>query len=187
MSRKFLESLGAEFKPNLLYTGMTVPGEYVTDRKEITSVFSREAYLLAYRRKKASMSADIMYIIVIAVIIGVIVMYNLGIMSFTEKTREIATLKVLGFYQNETAQYVFRENMILTAIATLFGIPMGIALLRYVMAQVVIKNMYFGCRLAPLSYVYSIVLTFLFAVLINLALRRKIDKIDMAESMKAIE
>ncbi|MBR3748414.1 MAG: ABC transporter permease, partial [Firmicutes bacterium] len=131
------------------------------------------------------------YVVVIVLVcsgaLAFIVLYNLTNISITERRREIATLKVLGFYQNETAQYVFRENMILTAIATLFGIPMGIALLRYVMAQVVIKNMYFGCRLAPLSYVYSIVLTFLFAVLINLALRRKIDKIDMAESMKAIE
>ena len=131
------------------------------------------------------------YVVVIVLVcsgaLAFIVLYNLTNISITERRREIATLKVLGFFQNETAQYVFRENMILTAIASLFGIPMGIGLLRYVMAQVVIKNMYFGCRLAPLSYAYSILITFLFAVLINLVLRRKIDAIDMAESMKAIE
>ncbi|MBP5749329.1 MAG: ABC transporter permease, partial [Firmicutes bacterium] len=131
------------------------------------------------------------YVVVIVLFcsgaLAFIVLYNLTNISITERRREIATLKVLGFYQNETAQYVFRENMILTAIASVFGIPMGILLLRYVMAQVVIKNMYFGCRLEPPSYAYSILLTFLFAVLINLVLRRKIDSIDMAESMKAIE
>lgn len=135
----------------------------------------------------SSMDYVVVIVLVCSGALAFIVLYNLTNISITERRREIATLKVLGFYQNETAQYVFRENLILTAIAALFGIPLGIALLRYVMAQVTIKQMYFGCRLAPLSYVYSIVITFLFAILINLVLRRKIDAIDMAESMKAIE
>ena len=179
-----------------------VKNAYVNFRKD-TEVHRAAADLLSsdevvavtlaadLRNTIGSLLKSMDYVVVIVLVcsgaLAFIVLYNLTNISITERRREIATLKVLGFYQNETAQYVFRENMILTAIATLFGIPMGIALLRYVMAQVVIKNMYFGCRLAPLSYVYSIVLTFLFAVLINLALRRKIDKIDMAESMKAIE
>ena len=138
-----------------------------------------------------SLLSSMDYVVVIVLVcsgaLAFIVLYNLTNISITERRREIATLKVLGFYQNETAQYVFRENLILTAIAAVFGIPMGIALLRYVMSQVVIKQLYFGCRLAPLSYVYSILITFVFAILINLVLRRKIDSIDMAESMKAIE
>ncbi|MBR5641029.1 MAG: ABC transporter permease [Firmicutes bacterium] len=138
-----------------------------------------------------SLLSSMDYIVIIVLIcsgaLAFIVLYNLTNISITERKREIATLKVLGFYQNETDQYVFRENLILTGIAAVFGIPAGIALLRYVMAQVTIKQMYFGCRLAPLSYVYSIVITFVFAILINLVLRRKIDNIDMAESMKAIE
>ena len=135
----------------------------------------------------SSMDYVVVIVLVCSGALAFIVLYNLTNISITERRREIATLKVLGFYQNETAQYVFRENLILTAIASLFGIPVGMALLRYVMAQVVIKQMYFGCRLAPVSYAYSILITFLFAILINLVLRRKIDAIDMAESMKAIE
>ena len=134
-----------------------------------------------------SMDLVVLIVLVCSGALAFIVLYNLTNISITERRREIATLKVLGFFQNETAQYVFRENLILTGIASLFGIPAGLALLRYVMAQIVIKQMYFGCRLAPLSYVWSVLITFAFAVLIDLALRVKIDRIDMAESMKAIE
>ncbi|MBQ2083943.1 MAG: ABC transporter permease [Firmicutes bacterium] len=134
-----------------------------------------------------SMDLVVLIVLVCSGALAFIVLYNLTNISITERRREIATLKVLGFFQNETAQYVFRENLILTGIASLFGIPAGLALLHYVMAQIVIKQMYFGCRLAPLSYVWSVLITFAFAVLIDLALRVKIDRIDMAESMKAIE
>ena len=138
-----------------------------------------------------SLLSSMDYVVVIVLVcsgaLAFIVLYNLTNISITERKREIATLKVLGFYQNETAQYIFRENLILTGIAALFGIPMGIALLRYVMSQVTIKQMYFGCKLAPLSYAVSIAVTFVFALLIDLVLQRKIDNIDMAESMKAIE
>ncbi|MCR4804117.1 MAG: ABC transporter permease [Clostridia bacterium] len=135
----------------------------------------------------SSMDYVVVIVLVCSGALAFIVLYNLTNISITERRREIATLKVLGFFQNETAQYVFRENIILTGMAAVCGIPMGMALLRYVMAQVTIKQMYFGCRLEPLSYVLSIVITFVFALLINLVLRRKIDGIDMAESMKAIE
>ena len=134
-----------------------------------------------------SMDLVVLIVLVCSGALAFIVLYNLTNISITERRREIATLKVLGFFQNETAQYVFRENIILTGIASLFGIPAGLALLRYVMAQIVIKQMYFGCRLAPLSYLWSVLLTFAFAVLIDLGLRLKVEKIDMAESMKAIE
>ena len=134
-----------------------------------------------------SMDLVVLIVLVCSGALAFIVLYNLTNISITERRREIATLKVLGFFQNETAQYVFRENIILTGIASLFGIPAGLALLRYVMAQIVIKQMYFGCRLAPLSHLWSVLLTFAFAVLIDLGLRLKVEKIDMAESMKAIE
>ena len=134
-----------------------------------------------------SMDYVVLIVLVCSGALAFIVLYNLTNISITERRREIATLKVLGFFQNETAQYVFRENIILTGISALFGIPMGMALLRYVMAQIVIKQMYFGCRLAPVSYVHSVLITFAFAVLIDLVLRVKIENIDMAESMKAIE
>ena len=94
---------------------------------------------------------------------------------------------MLGFYPNESAAYVFRENMILTFISSLFGLPMGYALLRYVMHQIKISSFYFGCRTTLLSYVLAVVLTFVFAAVVAFLLYFKLEKIDMADSLKAIE
>ena len=115
------------------------------------------------------------------------VLYNLTNINITERIREIATLKVLGFYQNETAQYVFRENIVLTFLGMLVGLGLGILLHRFVMAQIIVDLVHFKVNITPLSYVYSIVLTFLFTFLVNLVMRRKLEKINMAESLKSVE
>lgn len=131
------------------------------------------------------------YIVVIVLFcagaLAFIVLYNLTNITITERTREIATLKVLGFYMHEQNLYVFRENLVLTVISAACGIPMGIALLHYVMAQIQISHMYFGFRLTPLSYILSFVMTFLFTAIVDLALTYKTKRINMADAMKAIE
>jgi putative ABC transport system permease protein len=126
-------------------------------------------------------------VLVCAGALAFIVLYNLTNISITERIREIATLKVLGFYANESAAYVFRENMVLTGLSALVGLPMGILLHRYVMAQIKINSMYFECRIAPISYVYSVLLTFVFAVVVMFFLYFKLERINMAESLKSIE
>ena len=156
-------------------------------REDVLSVSLSQDMMTTVDSMLQSMDYVVLIVLISAGALAFIVLYNLTNISITERKREIATLKVLGFFQGETAQYVFRENLILTGIASLFGIPLGILLLRYVMSQVVIQSMYFGCRLAPVSYVLAVAITFVFAVLIDLVLRRKIAAIDMAESMKAIE
>ena len=143
------------------------------------------------RTRVKNMLENLNYIVFIVLVcagaLAFIVVYNLTNITITERTREIATLKVLGFYQNEQDSYVFRENILLTGISALCGIPMGIALLNYVMAQVKISNMYFGCRLSPLSYILSIVVTFLFTIIVDGVLMLRTRRINMAEAMKAIE
>ena len=143
------------------------------------------------RTRVKNMLENLNYIVFIVLVcagaLAFIVVYNLTNITITERTREIATLKVLGFYQNEQDSYVFRENILLTGISALCGIPMGIALLNYVMAQVKISNMYFGCRLSPLSYILSIVITFLFTIIVDGVLMLRTRRINMAEAMKAIE
>lgn len=94
---------------------------------------------------------------------------------------------MLGFYPKESAAYVFRENLILTGISALCGLPMGYALLWYVMQQIKIGSFYFGCRAAPLSYVLAVALTFVFAAVVGFLLYFKLEKINMADSLKAIE
>ena len=143
------------------------------------------------RERVGSMLKSMNYVVLIVLVcagaLAFIVLYNLTNISIGERRREIATLKVLGFYPGESAAYVFRENMVLTGISALAGLPMGYALLWYVMRQIRIGSFYFGCRAAPLSYVLAVALTFLFAAAVAFLLYFKLEKIDMADSLKAIE
>ena len=122
-----------------------------------------------------------------AAALAFIVLYNLTNINITEREREIATIKVLGFYDGETNRYVFRENIILTVLGALLGLPMGTLLHAYVMGQIKIDLMCFDVRVAPLSYLISAALTLVFGLLVNLALRRKIRTIDMSQALKSIE
>lgn len=135
----------------------------------------------------SSMDYIVLIVLVCAGALAFIVLYNLTNITITERIREIATLKVLGFTVKEQNAYVFRENLILTALSSLFGIPFGIFLLRYVMSQIKISTFYFGCRLAPLSYVWAIGLTFAFTFFVDKMLTVKMKRINMAEALKTIE
>jgi len=132
---------------------------------------------------------DIIVVIVVvcAAALAFIVLYNLTNINITERIREIATIKVLGFYQKEVATYVFREINMLSALGSLFGLLMGKGLHYYVMAQVQVDGMFFPCWIAPTSYLISLGLTILFTWLITHSMRPRLKKIDMAESLKSIE
>ena len=100
---------------------------------------------------------------------------------------ELATLKVLGFYDGEVGSYVYRENVLLTVLGILAGVIMGFFLHRYVILTVEVDLIMFGRSIEGLSYVYSILLTVVFAVLVNFGMLFKLKKIDMVESLKSAE
>ena len=143
------------------------------------------------RERVDSMLSRLDYIVVVIVLcaaaLAFIVLYNLTNININERVREIATIKVLGFHQNEVAAYVFREINILSVLGSLAGLGMGKALHAFVMAQVRIDSMTFACRIAPLSYGISVALTLLFTLVISMGMRPRLRKIDMAESLKSIE
>lgn len=126
-------------------------------------------------------------IILCAGILAFIVLYNLTNINISERIREIATLKVLGFYPNEAAHYVFRENLILTGAGAVFGLGLGVALHAFVMNAIKVDMMYFKPHISFLSFAVSIVITFVFAMIVNAIMRRRIDNIDMAGALKSIE
>ena len=134
-----------------------------------------------------SLDYIVLIVLVCAGALAFIVLYNLTNIMITERTRELATLKVLGFYLKEQNSYIFRENLVLTLVGILCGVPMGMALLRYVMSQIRISSVYFGCRLNPASYLLAGGVTLIFALAVDLALTGKTRRIRMAEAMKAIE
>ena len=144
-----------------------------------------------FRSRVATMMQSLRYIVLVVVVgaaaLAFIVLYNLTNINITEREREIATIKVLGFYDGETNRYVFRENIILTVLGALVGLPMGKLLHAYVMGQIKIDLMCFDVRVAPLSYLISAALTLVFGLLVNLVLRQKIRAVDMSQALKSIE
>ena len=134
-------------------------------------------------------SLDLMIVVITAcaAFLAFIVLYNLTNINITERIREIATIKVLGFYKSETAAYVFRENLILTAFGAVAGLGLGKLFHAFVMSQVQVDQVSFNVRVLPMSYIYSIVLTFVFAVLINLCMTGKLERVSMTESLKSVD
>ncbi|NLW21830.1 MAG: FtsX-like permease family protein [Tissierellia bacterium] len=116
-----------------------------------------------------------------------VVLYNLTNVNISERIREIATIKVLGFYDREVSAYIYRENIILTLIGTLVGLVIGIFLHRYIMITVEMDNIMFGLELEPKSYLISILLTMGFAAFVNFAMYYKLKNIEMVESLKSID
>ncbi len=129
----------------------------------------------------------VLLIIICAAGLAFIVVYNLTNINIIERLREIATVKVLGFFRRETAEYVFHENLVLTGAGIVLGVFLGIGLHRFVMARIVVDMVYFPVRIAIKSFLLAIVLTFVFTLLIDAFMSRRMDKINMAESLKAVE
>lgn len=130
----------------------------------------------------------VVYVLVIAAaLLAFVVLYNLSNININERRRELATLKVLGFYDKEVSAYVYRENVMLTIIGTALGVVFGIFLHRYVITTAEVDMTLFGRQIKPMSYLYSVALTFVFAALVNWVMHFKLKKIDMVESLKSIE
>ena len=138
-------------------------------------------------RSFASLSIVVLLVILCAGALAFIVLFNLININIGERIREIATIKVLGFYDGESAAYVFREVNMLTALGALLGLPFGKLLHAFVMQQIHTDGMCFDVRIAAMSYVYSLALTALFALLVRLVMSMKLKKINMSESLKSVE
>lgn len=134
-----------------------------------------------------SLNYVVLLIISCAAFLAFIVLYNLTNINITERNREIATLKVLGFFKNETASYVFRENILLTMIGALTGLLLGKYFHIFVMSQINIDMVSFKVQVKPVSYLISVLLTLLFAGIVNLFMSAKLEAIDMAESLKSVD
>lgn len=138
-----------------------------------------------------SIMGNLFYIVLLTIIcaaaLAFIVIYDLTNININERMREIATVKVLGFYPAETAVYVLRENILLTVLGALVGVPLGILLNSYVVGKIKIDLVFFLPRILWPSFLYAIALTLLFSVLVDLIMAVKLNRIDMAAALKAAE
>lgn len=163
---------------------------YITELLSSDSVMNVEP-VTQIKKSFDNLLSTIEYIVVVIIIasgaLAVIVLYNLTNININERRKELSTLKVLGYHNEEVASYVFRETTILSLIGTFTGLPLGILLHTFVVKTVEAVNLMMGRTISAKSYIFSAVITLFFSMLVSLILYRKLKKIEMVESMKAID
>ncbi len=194
MNQKTYENL---FKEDAELNQLYVNVEDGVDVKKVSTLFMKEDDVSTvivskdiednYSDMMASLDYVVILVVVCAAMLAFVVIYNLNNINITERIREIATIKVLGFYKEESNSYVFRENFIMTLIASLVGVVLGYFLHQFVMTQIKVDNVAFDIHVEEVSYVISVLLTLAFNQIVNWTMSGKLEKIDMAESLKSVE
>ena len=134
-----------------------------------------------------SLDVIVLVLVICAAMLAVVVLYNLTNINISERVREIATIKVLGFYNMETANYIYRENIILTLTGALIGLPLGNVFVSFVVEAIQMDMVMFPKYVTPISFFYGFALTILFSLFVNFIMFFRMKKISMVESLKSIE
>lgn len=181
------------FAPNTMYINMAEgkdayeTGARLSEQENVLNVTVVEEVKNMISNTMKMLDVVVWLVIGCAGALAFIVLFNLSNINITERVREIATIKVLGFYPRETGAYVFRENLVLTFMGIVVGLPLGKLLVSFVISQIKVDMFIIKETLFPISYVLTVVLVFLFLKLTDWVMRGKIESIDMAESLKSIE
>lgn len=187
MSRSAWEEMGGDFVPNIVYTRMSVPSDIKTKRSEVSSASSKEMLIEMLQNSKEVAYTTSYILAVIAIVMGMVVLYNLGVLSYIEKTREIATLKVLGFHSNSIRFILLQQSLVITAAGAILGVPFGVIMLGKLADMVM--DIYFDMVVdpSPMPYFGAILGTFMVSVLVNIFVSSKVKTIDMVEALKSRE
>lgn len=153
----------------------------------VTAVSRTDSLRQSVLRGLEGVDYAVIVVVVAAAALAFVVLYNLTNINITERLRELATLKVLGFNDTEMSRYIYRENIFLTLFGILLGLGMGKLLHQWLVLTVEIDMAMFYRQVEPMSYVFSAILTVVFSLLVNLAAKKKLRKIDMVESLKTVE
>jgi len=140
-----------------------------------------------FNKTTESINSVVIILIISAGVLAFVVIYNLTNININERKRELSTIKLLGFYDSELALYIYRENIILTVIGSLTGIAVGILLNNFVIYSAETNIMMFMREINPIYFLYSVLLTISFSIIVNLAMYKEFGKIDMIESLKSAE
>ncbi len=166
---------------------MEEAGEKILERDEVLSLSYMKDIEKRLNDMLKSLNLVIIVLIVSAGMLAFVVLYNLNTINIAERKRELATLRVLGFYNPEVAAYVYRENILLTLIGTIVGAGLGKILHLFIIETVEVPAAMFGRIINLPSYIYSFLFTILFSMIVNGVMYFKLRKIDMVESLKSIE
>lgn len=159
----------------------------IVNHDYVNSITFNESVLNNFRTMANSLDLVVWVLLIASMSLAFVVLGNLTNVNISERQREIATLKVLGFRKNEVQNYIYKENNVLTFIGAIVGIPVGTFLHHYIMKQVEMDYIMFGRSVQPLSYLYSVMFTIVFGHLVNFFMRKKLKNIDMIESLKSVE
>ena len=155
--------------------------------RDVVSAQFSDTLAESFQNSIQSINTIVLVLIVSAGALAFVVLYNLTNINITEREKELATIKVLGFYDGEVSSYIYRETALLTLIGTGFGLLLGIAMHQFVIRTAEVHMVMFGRSVYGLSFVWSALLTILFSLIVNLVMHWKLKKISMVESMKAPE
>jgi len=162
-------------------------GASLITRDDVASVTYYSEAATKFAETIKSLNGIVWAMIASAGLLAFVVLYNLTNINLSERVREIATIKVLGFHNREVAAYVYRENFLLTGIGALVGLVVGVALHRAIMTSIEQDNIMFGNYVAPLSFVGAVALTLVFGVIVSAVMYPKLTGIKMVESLKSVE
>ncbi len=184
ISPKYAEKLGLDVKADSIYTSTEKAD--IKAESAIKSVQSKQMIIDSFDTFNEIMNMMVAVLIVAATVLGIVVLYNLGVMSYTERYREMATLKVVGFRNRKIGKLLISQNMWVTVIGVIVGIPAGIGTLSFLVTQLA-SEYEMRISVSVLSIVVSAVLTFAVSLLVSLMVARKNKKIDMVEALKGAE
>ena len=185
MTRKYMESLDIEYKPDSLYTNIDLSGN--KDIEGVTVISNIDKLKEGMDGMLQTMKTMIVLIIVIAIVLGSVIIYNLGILSYTEKRYQFATLKVLGFKDKQIQKIFIKQNNIVAVISIILGLPAGFYLTDWIFKTAIEESYDFGAHINIQSYVIAAIGTFVISYVVSKILAKKIRKIDMVTSLKGNE
>ncbi|MBQ8894143.1 MAG: FtsX-like permease family protein [Clostridia bacterium] len=184
MTDAYADSLGIAYHIGSIYTDME--SENIKNSAIISGKQDKNMIMDSYDTFMEIMNVMIVVLVVAAVVLGIVVLYNLGVMSYVERHRELATLKVLGFRDKAIGKLLISQNVWLTVIGVLLGIPAGVGVL-HVLVTALVSEYELSLTLGIMTYMVSIALTFGVSLLVGLMVSRKNKKIDMVEALKGAE
>lgn len=185
MTKEYLESLDIDYKPDSLYTNTDLKG--IKDIKNVSLLQDINELKNSLESMLSMMKSMIMLIIVFAIGLGAIIIYNMGILSYSEKQYQFATLKVLGFSDKKIKKIFVEQNNWITILSIIIGLPTGYYMTSWIFKSVIANNYDFSAYINLSTYLIAIIGTYLVSFIVSKMLSKKINKIDMVSSLKANE
>lgn len=185
MTKTYLEKLGISYQPDSLYTNYDL--SHITEIKGVSLIQDVTSLKESMNSMLSTMKSMIVLIIGIAILLGAIIIYNLGILSYTEKQYQFATLKVLGFEEHKIKKIFVKQNNWVAIISIILGLPLGYYLTDYLFKVAIDEHYDFAAFIKSETYIVAAIGTFIVSYIVSMFLARKINQIDMVSSLKGNE